>query len=203
MAPLCHRNLLRGSAPGFAGQRSESETFPPGITLPGPNPAPAPAPEPALSQGHTPAPAPPSADEPFRQFMRTCIEKVRDQVPGPAELREEASDMPLMARNPDLYYGNSHMECYYFCQQYEDHFKTAGAKGHRRIPFAASLLKEKIFFRWQQHKSRIERDRSTPPTRHEFKAFLRKSLEECTAFVDNIWSKIRKDSQYQQEEVQD
>lgn len=38
---------------------------------------------------------------------------------------------------------------------------------------------------------------------NEFKAFLWKNLKESTAFVNNIWSKIKKDSQYQLEEVQD
>ena len=31
--------------------------------------------------------------------MQTCIEKVRDQAPAQAELREEASDRPPKARN--------------------------------------------------------------------------------------------------------
>ena len=44
----------------------------------------------------------------------------------------------------DLYYGNSHLECYYFCQQCEDHFETAGAKGHKRVAFAATFLKDRI-----------------------------------------------------------
>ncbi len=33
--------------------------------------------------------------------------------------------------------------------------------------------------------------------------FFRKALEDSRAFVDSYWSKIRRDSQYQQEEVQD
>ena len=41
------------------------------------------------------------------------------------------------------------------------------------------------------------------PTWAEFKAFLRKNLGDSTSFVDNIWSKVKRDSQYQQEEVQD
>ena len=95
------------------------------------------------------------------------------------------------------------MECYYFCQQCEAHFETTEVKGHRRVLFATFPLKEKIFFRWQQQKGRIKHDSVTPPTWDEFKAFLRKSLGESTAFVNNIWSKIRKNSQYQQEDVQE
>lgn len=33
--------------------------------------------------------------------------------------------------------------------------------------------------------------------------FFRKNLGDSRVFVDNIWSKVKRDSQYQQEEVQD
>ena len=95
------------------------------------------------------------------------------------------------------------MEGYHFCRQCEDYFETAGAKGHKRVLFEASFLRERINFRWQQHKARTERNRANPLTWDKFKAFLRKSLGESTAFVNSIWSKIKRDSQYQQEEVQD
>ncbi len=64
-----------------------------------------------------------------------------------AEPREDISDRPLKARNRDLYYGNSHLKCYHFCQQFEDYFETAGAKGLKRVSFAASFLKDCIFHR--------------------------------------------------------
>ena len=35
----------------------------------------------------------------------------------------------------------------------------------------------------------------------EFKAFLHKNLGESKSFVDNIWRKLKKDSQYQLEKV--
>ncbi len=146
IASLCRRNLLWGSAAGFTRQCSESETVPPGTTSPGAYPASAPVPEPTPAPGLNPAPSLPPADELFRQSMKTFIEKVQDQASASAELGEEASDRPLKAKNPDLYYGNSQMECYYLGQQCEDHFQTAGAKGHRCVLFAASFLKEKILF---------------------------------------------------------
>ena len=37
----------------------------------------------------------------------------------------------------------------------------------------------------------------------EFKAFLQKNLGESKLFVDSIWKKLKKDSQYQLEEVYD
>lgn len=65
-------------------------------------------------------------------------------------------EQPLKARFPDVYRGRNHMECYKFCQQCEDRFATAGAKGPNRIPFAASFLRDRANFSWQQHKSKLE-----------------------------------------------
>ncbi len=93
------------------------------------------------------------------------------------------------------------MECYNFCQQCEDHFAICGATGPNQIPFAASFLPDRINFRWQQHKRKLEAESSVPISWDEFKAFLQKALGDSRAFVDSYWTKIRKDSQYQQEEV--
>ena len=48
-----------------------------------------------------------------------------------------------------------------------------------------------------------ERDKVKPLTWDKFKAFFQKSLGKSTVFVNSIWSKIKKDFQYQQEKVQD
>ena len=93
------------------------------------------------------------------------------------------------------------MDCYHFCQQCEDHFKTSGATGMNRTPFAASFLRGTISLRWAQHKRRHQS--ATPITWSEFKTFLRKDLGNSQAFIDNIWSKFRRDSQYQLEEARD
>ena len=37
----------------------------------------------------------------------------------------------------------------------------------------------------------------------EFKNFLQKNLRDSRAFVDNLWSKFKRDSQYQSESVLD
>ncbi len=95
------------------------------------------------------------------------------------------------------------MECYNFCQQCEDHFTICGATGPNRIPFVASFLQDQINFRWQQHKRKLEAESSVPISWDEFKVFLRKALGDSWAFVDSYWTKIRRDSQYQQEEVLD
>ena len=65
----------------------------------------------------------------------------QNQAPFPAPIQAELREQPLKVRFPNLYYGNSHLDCYCFCQQCEDHFDTAGASGPNRIPFAA------LFFR--------------------------------------------------------
>ena len=49
----------------------------------------------------------------------------------------------------------------------------------------------------------MQRNRLAPLTWEEFKAFLRKSLGESSAFVAHVWGKMRGDSQHQGEEVQD
>ena len=95
------------------------------------------------------------------------------------------------------------MECYNFCQQCKNHFATAGAKGPNRIPFAASFLRDRINFRWQQYKRKHEAESTVPITWEEFKTFLRRSLGDSRAFVDSYWAKIKRDSQYQQEDVLD
>ncbi len=95
------------------------------------------------------------------------------------------------------------MECYNFCQQCEDHFATCGTTGPNRIPFAVSFLRDQINFRWQQQKRKLKAENLVPISWDEFKTFLCKALGDSRAFVDNYWTKIKRDSQYQQEEVQD
>ena len=54
---------------------------------------------------------------------------------------------------------------------------------------------------WLQHKR--QHDGAAPITWTEFKAFLQKNLRDSQAFVNSIWSKLKRDFQYQLEEVQD
>lgn len=107
----------------------------------------------------------------------------------------------LKAKNPDLYFGKSHMDCYNFCQQCKDNFAMAQATGSNRIPFAATFLCKTISLRWTQYKCHHQGKRVVPITWAEFKAFLRMNLGESRSFVDSIWSKFKRDSQYQSEEV--
>ncbi len=103
----------------------------------------------------------------------------------------------LKAKTSDVYCGRSHIECYNFCQQCEDHFTTYISTKPNRVPFAASFLQDRINFRWQQHKQKLEAESSVLISWDEFKAFLRKALGDSRAFVDSYWTKIKWDSQYQ------
>ena len=123
------------------------------------------------------------------------------QVPGQTKVDLEPCKQPLRAQFSDLYYGNLYMDCYRFCQQCENHFEIARAKGPNRIPFEASFLRGSITQRWLQHKRRC--DGAVPMTWPEFKKFLQKNLNDSRAFVDSIWKKVKRDSQYQEESVQD
>ena len=136
----------------------------------------------------------------FQQFMKAYLENQNQALP-PAPIQAEFREQPLKARFPDLYYGNSHLDCYRFCQQCEDHFETAGANGPNRIPFAASFLRGAVAQRWHQHKRRSAEE--APITWAEFKSFLRTNLGDDRAFADSICSKFRRDSQYQAESVLD
>ena len=59
---------------------------------------------------------------------------------------------PLKVRFPNLYYKNSHLDCYRFYQQYENYFKTAGANEPNRILFATLFLCRAMVQQWHQHK---------------------------------------------------
>ena len=71
----------------------------------------------------------------FLQAQASCSE------PGPQKSL-------LKARFSNLYYGKSYMECYHFCQQYEDYFATATATGLNKILIAAYFFYGRVSFRW-------------------------------------------------------
>ncbi len=129
----------------------------------------------------------------------------RTQTPtapaAPAAKSRNDTDRPRKPQNPDLYYGHSHIECYYFCQQCEDYFEFAGSLGHKHVPFATGFLKDHILNWWQQHKTRMQHNQLAPMTWDEFKTFLKKSLGESNAFVGHVWNKLRGDAQHHLEEV--
>ena len=118
-----------------------------------------------------------------------------------AQVLAEFQECSLKARTSETYWGKSYIECYHFCQQCKDYFETSSAIEMNYIPFAASFLYGSINLRWTQHKRRHKN--ATPITWSEFKAFLHKDLGSSQAFIDSIWGKFKKDSQYKLEEVWD
>ena len=86
----------------------------------------------------------------LQQIFKTILEAGGPALapalaPVPAT-SEEPWDKLLKARSPDVYYEKSHMDCYNFCQQWENYFVTVGAIGANRIFFATSFLKDRISF---------------------------------------------------------
>ena len=173
--------------PGPVGDLHSDSTSP----APSHNPTPGPELVPALIPAPVPAPTPLFSDELFRQFMRVYLESNQGPRQPPVE-RERF----LKAKVPEVYYGKSQMDCYHFCQQYEDYFETAGATGNNRTSFAAYFLRGSISVHWTQYKRRHQGEKLTPITWTEFKAFLQKNLGESKSFVDSIWKKLKRDSQY-------
>ena len=169
-----------------------------------PTDAPEPTPGPAASA------SPASTEELFKLFMRTYMDTVKNQaqVQAPVQVPAppvEPKEQPLKARFPDLYFGKSHLDCYRFCQQCEDHFDTARANGENRTPFAASFLRDGISTRWTQYKRRHAQEKGPDVVIpwEEFKAFLCENCGNSRTFVKGIWNRFRGDSQYQLEDAQD
>ena len=154
-SPRTCRNLCHNSPPGGEDELAGDL---PGAPTKGSNTL---TPSPPASRAQIPAsaeaPAPPSNEELFQQFMKAYLENQnQNQAPPPAPIQVELREQPLKARFPDLYYGNSHLDCYRFCQQCEDHFDTAGASEPNRIPFPALFLCGLVVQCWHQHKRRSE-----------------------------------------------
>ena len=70
---------------------------------------------------------------------------------APASQPKSLCKRPLKVQAPDLYRGKTHLEYYNFYRQCKDHFVTAGALGLNCVLLAATFLKHRALFRWQQH----------------------------------------------------
>ena len=151
------------------------------------------------AQTLAPPPVPSSTKKLCQQLLKTYTATVKllGQNHG-SGTREQ----PLKARFPNLYYGNSHKDCYRFCQYCENHFKTAGANRPNRISFSASFLRESIVHCLHQYEYYFEAS-EVLMIWAKFKDFLRKNLGDNQAFANSICSKFRQDSQYQVQSVLD
>ena len=139
-------------------------------------------------EARTPSLVSPPAEDLFTKFIKVFMGTTQ------AQALAESWERSLKTRTAETNWGKSYMECYHFCQQCDNHFETSGTTGMNRRPFAASFLRGSISLRWAQHKRRHKS--ATPITWSEFKVFLRKDLGSFQAFIDNIWSKFKRDSQY-------
>ena len=83
----------------------------------------------------TPPFVPPTKDL-FTKFMKAFVESTQAWDQEQTEPRKR----PLKARFPETYSGKSHIDCYHFCQQCEDHFETSSATKMNYTPFAVSFL---------------------------------------------------------------
>ena len=97
---------------------------------------------------HDKTPANPPAVEPLiTKYTEEDLQRIlRTIFEARAPLSDGTHEKPLKAKSLDVYFGKSYMECYNFCQQYEDQFATAGVKGPNRILFATSFLRDRINF---------------------------------------------------------
>ena len=95
-------------------------------------------------EASTPLFVPPTSEDLFTRFMKVFIETTQAQAQALAELRE----CLLKAMIPETYSGKFHIDCYHFCQQCKDYFKTSGATGMNCISFAATFLRGTVSLRW-------------------------------------------------------
>ena len=94
------------------------------------------------------------SEEDLQRILKAVLEaRVPVCAPTPALVPvlviSEVPQEKLKARSQDVYRGKSYIDCYNFCQQYEEYFATDRATGPTQILFAASFFQDRISFRWQ------------------------------------------------------
>ena len=144
----------------------------------------------SLAVSWAPTFAPPSIDELFKRFMKAYFESNQEPRQPPKKRKQS-----LKAKVLDVYYGKLQIDCYYFCQQYEDHFETSRVTETNRTLFAVFFLCENISVQCTRFKH-CQSEKVAPIIWIEFKSFLQKNLGESKSFVNNIWKKLKRDSQY-------
>lgn len=134
---------------------------------------------PAVSRAPTPAPvpAPVSTNQLIRRFKKVYMESAQ----GRGQNQAGPQERPL--------------KC-------EDYFETGVATGHYRIPFATSFLRGIIVQRWHQY-NQSQGERVALLIWIEIKTFLRKNFGDSRAFIDSIWSRVKRGSEFQKEEIHD
>ena len=141
---------------------------------------------PTLPEAPTLPLAPLPTEDLFTKFIKVFIKTTQ------AQALAEQQERLFKARILETYSGKSHMDCYYFCQQYEEYFETSGTIRMNCTLFAAIFFCGTVSFRWAQLKYRHKS--ATLIMWSNFKVFFRKDLRNSQAFIDSIWSKFRRDS---------
>ena len=101
------------------------------------------APTPALASA--PGPSGRYINEDLQRATKLALESfVKGQELGQLQASSAPCKQPLKAQFPNLYYRNSHLNCYCFCLQCEDYFKIAEANRPNRVSFAALFLRKAI-----------------------------------------------------------
>ena len=147
-------------------------------------------------------------EDDLQRILKTILDfkhpaSVPASVVATAPHYEGPHKRPLKAWFPDIYWSKIHLECNNFFQECKNHFAITNTLDQNQVPFAATFLKDITLFHWQQYQCKIEDQTNIPISWEGFKAFLCQSLSKSEAFVDTIWSTIRKKSQHLLEEVMD
>ena len=151
--PRIRRNPLLGGEDELAGAPTKGNSIPAVSCASTPAPAQAPAPISAPAFAPASAPSPPEryTDEDLQRATKLALKLfVKGQKHGQLQANSAPQKQLLKARFPNLYYRNSHLDCYRFCQQCEDHFETAGANRPNQVLFAASFLCGVMVQQWHQ-----------------------------------------------------
>ena len=80
-------------------------------------------------------------DKDLQRATKLALELfVKGQEHGQLQTNSAFCKQPLKAWFSNLYYGNSYLDCYHFCYQCKNHFKTTGANKLNQIFFATLFL---------------------------------------------------------------
>ena len=142
-----HRNPSLGGKDELAGAPTKGNSTPAVSHASTPIPAYAPAPTPAPAS----APGPPEryTDKDLQRDTKLALELfVKGQEHCQLQANSAPRKQPLKAQFSNLYYGNSYLDCYWFCQQCKDYFETAGANRLNQVFSTDLFLRRAMVQQW-------------------------------------------------------
>ena len=95
-------------------------------------------------EASTPPFVPLPAKNLFTKFIKVFIETTQAQNQEQLESQKQL----LKVKTPETYSKKIYIDCYYFCQQYEDYFEILDAKGMNCTSFAAIFLYGSVSLKW-------------------------------------------------------